>query len=56
MAEPIYTEQIKLLAPSGFREAVSAAARTEGRTASEFIREAIRDRLRRGQPAEAGAQ
>ena len=55
MSEPLYVEQIKLMAPPGFRETVQAAARQEGRTASEFIREAIRDRLRRTEPTKAEA-
>ena len=53
MAEPLLIEQIKLMAPPGFRETVQAAARQEGRTASEFIREAIRDRLKRVEPTGA---
>ena len=43
--EPIFVEQIHVLAPSGFQDQVRQAARQEGQTASEFIRSAVRDRM-----------
>ncbi len=46
MPEPLFTGQINLMAAPGFHDAVRQAARQEGQTASEFIRSAIRDRLR----------
>ncbi len=47
MPEPLFVDQIHLMAPPGFHDAVKAAARNEGQTASEFIRQAIRVQLRR---------
>ncbi len=44
--EPIFIEQVHLMAPSGFQDKAREAARQEGQTASEFVRQAIRDRLR----------
>ncbi len=46
MREVIFHEFIQLKAPEGTRHAVKEAARQEGQTASEFIRQAVRDRLR----------
>ena len=46
MPTPLFTEQLNLMIPPGFRETVQAAAQQEGRSVSEFIRSAIRDRLR----------
>ena len=46
MPEPLFTEQINIAAPPGFQAKVREAARQEGQTASEFIRSAIRDKLR----------
>ena len=59
MPEPLFVERIHVLGPSGFHDAVKAAARREGQTTSEFIRQAIRAQLRRAsvdrlQPAVAG--
>ena len=45
-SEPFFVDRISILAPSGFQDQVRDAARQEGQTASEFIRSAIRDRLR----------
>ena len=45
-SEPFFVDRISILAPSGFQDQVREAARHEGQTASEFIRSAIRDRLR----------
>lgn len=55
MPEPPFVEQIKVMAPAGFRNAVQEAARQEGPTASEWIRDAIQARLRGNEagPAEA---
>ncbi len=46
MPTPLFTEQLNLMIPPGFRETVQAAAQQEGQSVSEFIRSAIRDRLR----------
>ena len=46
MAEPLFIEQLSLMVPTGFQDAVREAAHQQGQTASEFIRSAIRDRLR----------
>ena len=46
MPEPLFVEQIHVMAPPGFHAAVKEAARNEGQTASEFIRQAIRAQLR----------
>ena len=54
MREPIFPEFIQLKAPEGTREAVREAAREEGQTASEFIRSAIRDKLRTVEQPAAG--
>lgn len=45
--EPFFVERIHVLGPPGFQAAIRDAAHQEGRTASECIRQAIRDRLRR---------
>ena len=47
MREALFTEQIHLFAPPGLLDTVKAAAKEEGQTASEFIRQAIRAQLRR---------
>ncbi len=55
MPEPLFVERIHVLGPHGFHAAVKEAARSEGQTASEFIRQAIRAQLRRNettQPAD----
>ncbi len=44
--EPIYVEQIHVMAPAGFQAKVREVARQEGQTLSEFIRSAVRDKLR----------
>ena len=54
MAETLFTEQIHLFAPPGFLATVKAAAREEGQTASEYIRQAIRAQLRRADQMAAG--
>ncbi len=59
MPEPLFVEQIHVMAPPGFHAAVKEAARSEGQTASEFIRSAIRFQLKRlddsqAQPAAGG--
>ncbi len=41
MPEPLFTEQINLMAPPGLQAEIREAARSEGQTASEFIRQAI---------------
>ena len=46
MPEPLFVEPLKLMVPSGFRDEVHEAAHQQGQTASEFIRSAIRNRLR----------
>ena len=46
MPEPLFREQINIATPPGFHDAVRQAARQEGQTASEFIRSAVRDKLR----------
>ncbi len=45
MREPIFPDYIQLKAPDGMLAAVKDAARGEGQTASEFIRQAIRVQL-----------
>ena len=45
-SEPFFVDRISILRPSGFQDTVRQAASQEGQTASEFIRSAIRDRLR----------
>ncbi len=45
-SEPFFVDRISILAPSGFQDQVRDAARQEGQTTSEFIRSAIRDKLR----------
>ncbi len=45
-----FPELIQLRAPEGTQEAVCKAANREGQSASEYIRQAIRDQLRRPQP------
>ena len=47
MPEPLFTEQINVMAPPGLQAAIRDAARSEGQTASEFIRSAIRSQLKR---------
>ena len=56
MAEPLFTEQINFNTPAGFPAKVREAARQEGQTTSEFIRSAIRDRLRTVAPEQASAE
>ena len=41
------------MAPPGFHDAVNVAARREGQTSSEFIRQAIKVQLRRVDAGEA---
>ena len=45
MTEPLFVQQIKLRAPLGFREAVQEAAREQGQTTSEYIRQAVRAKM-----------
>ena len=47
MREPLFTERLNLAAVPGTMQAVKAAAKEEGQTASEFIRQAIKAELRR---------
>ena len=54
MPEPLFIEPLKLMVPPGFRDAVHEAAREQGQTASEFIRSAIRDKLRTVEQPAAG--
>ncbi len=46
MPEPLFIEPLKLMVPPGFRDAIHEAARKQGQTLSEFIRSAVRDKLR----------
>ena len=56
MAEPLFVEQLNINCPPGFNDAVRVAARQEGQTASEFIRSAVRDKLKAVQaPTEQAA-
>ena len=52
--EPFFVDRISILTPPGFQDQVREAARQEGQTASEFIRSAIRDKLRTVEQPEAG--
>ena len=45
MAELLFIAQLTVMTPPGFRNAVRDAAREEGLTTSEFIRQAIRVKL-----------
>ncbi len=54
MRATYFPELIQLKAPEGTQEAVREAAREEGQTASEFIRQAIRARLRDAEQPAAG--
>ena len=45
MAEPLFVDRIHLLGPPGFHDAVKQAARDEGQTTSEYIRQAIRTKM-----------
>lgn len=53
--EPVFVERIHVLGPPGSQAATRDAARREGKTASEFIRSAVRDRLRQVDDQEADA-
>ena len=53
MAEPLFVDRIHLLGPAGFHDAVKQAARDEGQTTSEFIRQAIRAKMKGAVPAPA---
>ena len=53
--EPYYVEQIHVMAPKGFQAQVRAVARQEGQTLSEFIRSAVRDKLRAVQAEQPAA-
>ncbi len=55
MAEPLFVEQIHLMAPPGFQDSVREAARQEGQTVSEFIRQAVKVQLRRVEPEQVAA-
>ena len=46
MREPTFPRKVHLSVPESLHEELHDAARHEGQTASEFIRSAIRDRLR----------
>ncbi len=56
MPEPLFVEHISPMAPPGFQDAVRQAAHQEGQTAPEFIRAAIRDRLRTVAAEQASAE
>ena len=54
---PVYfPELIQTKAPEGTQDAVREAARQEGQSSSEFIRQAVRDRLRSVAPEPASAE
>ena len=55
MRATIFPELIQLKAPEGTQEAVREAANREGQSASEFIRQAIRNQLRRTGAEQAAA-
>ena len=46
MRATYFPEPIQTKAPEGTQDAVREAARQEGQSSSEFIRQAVRDRLR----------
>ena len=54
MRATYFPELIQLKAPEGTQEAIREAAREEGQTSSEFVRSAIRDKLRTVEQPEAG--
>ena len=56
MPEPFFIEPLKVMVPTGFRDAIHEAARRQGQTASEFVRSAIRDRLPVAAPEQASAE
>ena len=57
MVEPLFVDRIHLLGPPGFHDAVKQAARDEGQTTSEYIRQAIRSKMNDAEshPVQAGA-
>ena len=55
MPDPLFVDQIHLMAPPGFHAAVKEAARSEGQTASEFIRQASRAQLQRTEATQPAA-
>lgn len=55
MPDPLFVERIDLMAPPGTQAAIKEAARQEGQTVSEWVRGAIRDRLRRADGLAASA-
>ncbi len=46
MAEEIFTEHVHFTVPEGWRAAIHDQARQDGQKASEWLRSAIRERLR----------
>ncbi len=54
MGQSTFPQKVHLSVPESLREQVHDAARQEGQTASEFIRSAIRDRLRTVEQPAAG--
>ena len=56
MRATCFPELIQLKAPEGMQDAVREAARQEGQSSSEFIRQAVRDRLRSVTPEQADAE
>ena len=54
MRVTVFPELIQLKAPEGTQKAVREAANREGQTASEYIRQAIRAKLRRVDQMAAG--
>ena len=55
MRATYFPELIQLKAPEGMQDAVREAARQEGQSSSEFIRSAVRDKLRAVAPEQASA-
>ncbi len=55
MREPSFPQKIHLSVPESLRDEVHEAAREEGTTAAEFIRQAIRAQLRRTEAEQVAA-
>ena len=53
-SQRFFVDRISILTPAGFQAQFRETARQEDQTASEFIRQAVRDRLRAAEQAEAG--
>ncbi len=52
--EPLFVDRISILTPPGFQDQIRDAARQEGQSLSEFIRSAVRDKLRTVEQPVAG--